>query len=1061
MSFIPEDLKKEMDNKINDIGKRKKIKKDTKKIWDLIKEKVKIPDLVQLEDNRCECLQFGNTTTPSCQYNDMNEILYCHKCKKTMDVIKVYAILNNLEHSEAIKTLAKQYDIPFGKVDEKHIKIEKEIQKLFQDFMEKCHNNSEFQNKYALIEMKKRGFTKETIETFKIGLFDDSIKDYMNITYSKELLQNAGFKDYSKKDKEKKGKLYWKWGKRIVYPYLNQNNKPEYFIYRLIDSEPDFNENAKYIKQLRTDFVQEIPFGLDSIYELRKKPLIITEGMTDAISVIQTKYPCLSPITVRIKKSDIEKIINYCKRFKKVVVINDNEKLKRNKEGEFENSGLKGAIDTLKVLIYNNINCYIGIIPNPEKLEKIDLDDYLKPDLTNVDDKNINAAIENSLGELEEKLNELIQESTPGLEFLINTINEKSTQKELLEILEILPENDFITQEDVFKKLAKKRNLTLDTIKKIYKQYQEEKLLKEQKQIEIDPHKEDEKENNEDVFERLSFDNYDIEVRKDGIFKITWRKIKGILYPNETPIFKGKLEILFKTYDTVLDVDRFTFLINGMKHNTFTIMKMINKFEDKIYEGTSGRDIIKKVFNYFSDKIENRHPEYILGFNKGWILPQREIEGKYAIIIYTDIDKKVYKNAQKCIKNHTNKEKQGIIEKVKLFIITTQTPPIKLLKIITWSITCIFRMPIIDFFKIFPLLYNYGERNAGKGSLEEFWIVHFYRIHKKLLPSKTLESASRLEDYLASSTFPIAITEVDGRNIRNTLSIIKEHASDNTDFERKKPDQTLAFSKPKTAGLCLDSNIIIDEFNDSALNSKCIMNEFKKKDIPKIDFEWKKLFRELKKEKLFSFIYNATKDWDNKTIFNIFNKIIEETKENLPDYKIIEKTHPRILSTYQICLFGLYVWNLSFGFSLEQIFKIGFNEILDSLISGRKIIPSNLLDQFYRFCLTAINFEEDYEEEYTSKEGNSYFKTIRGNNPKYLTCALKLTKDGFHYGFTQDNLRDFNEYTNTKYNLKNLPNKLEDGLDDKNDIIWSKCYPFSANKQERVILINKEWLEDY
>ncbi|GAG85309.1 unnamed protein product, partial [marine sediment metagenome] len=299
---------------------------------------------------------------------------------------------------------------------------------------------------------------------------------------------------------------------------------------------------------------------------------------------------------------------------------------------------------------------------------------------------------------------------------------------------------------------------------------------RERIEIKKEKEKESEKEDVDDIFERLSFDGYDVEIRKDGIFVITWKKTtKGELYPTETPIFKGKLEILFKTYDTILDVDCFTFLVNGIKHNTFPIMKAIKKFEDKIYGGVYGKDIVKKVFNHFSDKIENRKPEYILGFNKGWKLPQREKEGNYAIIIYTDIDKKVYKNAQKCVKNYTKKEKREIVEKLKTFIVTTQTPPIKLLKIITWSMASIFRMPIIDFFKIFPLLYNYGERKAGKGSLEEFWIIHFFRIHKKLLPSKTLESASRLEDYLASSSFPLAITEADGRNIRNTLSVIKEH----------------------------------------------------------------------------------------------------------------------------------------------------------------------------------------------------------------------------------------------------------------------------------------------
>nr|BDI55180.1 MAG: DnaG-like DNA primase [uncultured archaeon] len=791
-----------------------------------------------------------------------------------------------------------------------------------------------------------------------------------------------------------------------------------------------YNE-PKYRKQLKTRFVSEIPFGLNSLKK-QKDLLIITEGMTDALSVIQAGFQCLSPITTRIKKKDIEKMINYVQYYDKVLVINDNEKFSKN------NSGLEGSIDTLKVLIKHNINCFIGIIPNPKKLEKIDLNDYLRPKKESF-----------------KKLGIIIESSIKGLDFLTDTINEQSSQDDIVEILEILPENDIVVQGNTIKKLAKKIKLTLSDIKKIYKQYQDDKLLKERKkQGVLQEQKKDEKEDTKDIFERITLDNYDIEIREEGIFKVIWRHDQnGELHSNETPILDGKLEVLFKVYDTKLDIERFAFVLNGIRYNTYTIMNMIGKFEANIYEGTHGRDIIKKVFNHFSDKIVNRNPEYIIGFDNGWKLPHLEKEGNYTIISYTDIDKIIYKNAQKCIKIHTNKENQEIIKKLKLFITTTQTTHVKLLKFITWTIASVFRMPIIDFFKVFPIFYNYGERNAGKGSLEEFWIINFYGIHKKLLPSKTLESPSRLEDYLASSTFPIAITEADGRNIRNTLSIIKEHASDNTDFERKRPDQTLAFSKPKTAGVCLDSNIIIKAFNDPALNSKCIMNEFKKKDIPLIDFEWKKLFRKLKRVKLFSFIYNATKDWNDKTLFKIFDKIIEETKEKLKNYEEIERTNPRILLTFQICLFGLYIWNLSFGFPLEQILNISFNQLLESLISGRKIIPRNLVEQFYRFCLRAFNYDTGYDDSF----GNWH----KGDNPKFLTCRLEQHKNKRCYAFTQDNLRDFNEYVRDfgkdSYNLTELANKLEDGLNNKKDIIHSNCYPFT-NKKEKVILIKKEWL---
>nr|BDI55178.1 MAG: DnaG-like DNA primase [uncultured archaeon] len=213
--------------------------KKIKNIWTKIKEKITIPEIITLENERCECL-FGQSVAgenPACQYNSFDDILFCHKCQKTMDVIEVYAITNNLERPEAIKELVKQLKIEFGKYDEKYIETEEQIYKLFIDFMEKCHKNLLDSEYYTSIK-NKRGFTDKTMEMFKIGLFNDSIKKYINNTYSNKLLHNAGFKNYSKKDKEKRGKLYWILrNDKIVYPYLDRNRAPRYFIYRKIDKE--------------------------------------------------------------------------------------------------------------------------------------------------------------------------------------------------------------------------------------------------------------------------------------------------------------------------------------------------------------------------------------------------------------------------------------------------------------------------------------------------------------------------------------------------------------------------------------------------------------------------------------------------------------------------------------------------------------------------------------------------------------------------------------------------------------------------------------------------------
>ena len=549
----------------------------------------------------------------------------------------------------------------------------------------------------------------------------------------------------------------------------------------------------------------------------------------------------------------------------------------------------------------------------------------------------------------------------------------------------------------------------------------------------------------------IPFDKTEIEIRDDGIYEINAKinQKKDELEIEEKLILEGCFKLHFKVFDEKLNEDRFTFSLNEKNYHALTIIEALSKLEEKIYYGNRGKDIIKRVFNYLSKRINERKREYVLGFNDGWKLPINEKEKNLGFILYTDMDKEVYRRSNHIIKSYSYEEKEKILKKLKEFIERTQTPPLKLVIIIGWSLSSVFRMSLVDYFEIFPHLYNFGERTAGKGSLEKFWIMSFYKIHEKLLPSKTLESPSRLEDYLASSTFPICITEAEGKYIKNCISILKEHPTDNTDFERKKNAKEFLFKKPKCSGLALDSNHIIEEFRDAALNSKVLLNEFTDKDIPKRDYEWKKLYRELKKEFLFSFVYEATKDWNNDFIFRILELIRKETEEKFPNHEKLERMNPRLMAIFCILKFGLYVFHLSFGFSLDSIKPFTDKKLLNYLIKTRKVIPAHLMDQFYSFCEIALEYDD---------------LVAFQQKPKFLTEKLREHKNGKFYAFSQQNLRDFNEYVrgstySKAYSLTSLYNELQDALTNKDDILLKNTQAFDYMKKTNYILIRKSWFK--
>lgn len=371
------------------------------KIWDVLKTKVTIPDLVSVKHQMFECPNEGNKTGESAKYYPATDSWYCHKCRQGGDVISLYQIQNRLyDRREAIVKMAAYYDVPFNHLSEEEIKKIHTRDEIFEYFTALCETTLRESPLYEEVK-KDRGFIDETMQKHRIGLVNKHVKQLLEDNFSKKDLIETGFLT-------ERGT--WCYDHRIVYPYLDGHGKAVYFIYRLIKTDPDFADDRKYIKHMVSgrEYVQNEFYGLNSLHDFKSNILIITEGVTDAISVIQAGYPCLSPVTIRFKVADFEKIIRYCKRFDQVIVINDNE------ENE---QGLKGALASLGILLQNQIPARIGIIPNELGLDKIDLDDYLQADTAE---------------ERTQLLTDIVDTSILGVEYLVQQIDIDQIQESAL-----------------------------------------------------------------------------------------------------------------------------------------------------------------------------------------------------------------------------------------------------------------------------------------------------------------------------------------------------------------------------------------------------------------------------------------------------------------------------------------------------------------------------------------------------------------------------------------------------------------------------------------------------
>jgi hypothetical protein len=185
------------------------------------------------------------------------------------------------------------------------------------------------------------------------------------------------------------------WQGRYVLPYFDAEGQPIYAISRSTGSEgggavgydghPADGLSGKYAKPAHTKpyaRINEPIYGLGSVED--EQPVLVTEGIADAITAHQAGYACISPVTTRFKHDDREALREALDNHDvpRAYVVQDAERpssdvdedgrLTLTQAGE----GLRGALDTAAYLAEHDIDARLAELPRPG-LDKVDLDDYL------------------------------------------------------------------------------------------------------------------------------------------------------------------------------------------------------------------------------------------------------------------------------------------------------------------------------------------------------------------------------------------------------------------------------------------------------------------------------------------------------------------------------------------------------------------------------------------------------------------------------------------------------------------------------------------------------------
>lgn len=215
------------------------------------------------------------------------------------------------------------------------------------------------------------GFTDETIDGLMLGWADghlyESLTEIGGATRDEALATGLFVRLH--------GRVVDFFQQRLVFPYW-KGGRVVYFIARATEHTGDEPwEQAKYKKLLthsdKHPYVSKLvanDFFYNEDAVRGAEEVLVTEGVTDCISAQQAGVACISPVTTRFRRQDHPKLLTLTSRASRVAICNDAEE---------NGAGEAGAVDTARVLVAAGRDVRLAVIPRPEGIAKIDVNELV------------------------------------------------------------------------------------------------------------------------------------------------------------------------------------------------------------------------------------------------------------------------------------------------------------------------------------------------------------------------------------------------------------------------------------------------------------------------------------------------------------------------------------------------------------------------------------------------------------------------------------------------------------------------------------------------------------
>ncbi len=311
--------------------------------------------------NLWACCPFHNEKTPSFSVAPAKGIYKCFGCGKAGDSIKFVMEVEGVSYPEALRHLAKKYniEIPEAAPDPEEIQRQSQIDSLYivlnfaKEFYQQNLLDTEEGRSIGVSYFKERGFRENTIKTFDLGYslasWDALTKAALAKGYQPDLLEKAGLLI-----RKEGGRQYDRFRERVIFPIHNLSGRVIAFGARILKAD---KTQPKYLNSPETEVYHKSRV-LYGIYQAKnairqEDNCYLVEGYTDVISLHQAG---IANVVASSGTSLTTEQIRLIARFtKNITVLYDGDP-----------AGIKAALRGVDMVLEEGLAVKVVVFPDSE-----------------------------------------------------------------------------------------------------------------------------------------------------------------------------------------------------------------------------------------------------------------------------------------------------------------------------------------------------------------------------------------------------------------------------------------------------------------------------------------------------------------------------------------------------------------------------------------------------------------------------------------------------------------------------------------------------------------------